>query len=270
MTTHHTQRSPGRAVDPQHLEMLGKRAASLSEAGAVSLTEAVVQTVGHEKLNSEQVRRVVEHANVEAFNKKFAGLDGTFRAVHIDGGPADPAQVLQDLNDGARPREVIIDTLEYSMPPEYGMKVSSFVHEERTPKGVLGEIGGLHRKLSAAYDEVIQNAEAARGTLNEALEDLAVQVKRASLQGASAQEILEAWNSVDSEMAKTAYARTRRFMDLDAVKVAGRSLRPTSAVVETFSEFSKAARSYAAHSEALTRIEDELSRVEDWISHNGG
>jgi len=270
MTTHHTHRSTGRSVDPGHLEALGKHAASLLGSGVDSLTEAVVQTIGHEKLNSEQIRRVVEYANIEAFNKKFAALSGQLRSVHIDGGPADPVQVLQDLNDCARPREVTIDTLEYTMPPEHGSKISSFMPDtSRTPRGVVGDIRALHQKLAAAYDEIIQNTEAARGSMNETLEELSGLVKQASLQGAAAQDILDAWNKIDPEMAKLAFSKTRSFMG-SSTKVAGRSLRLDSAVVETFAEFAKTAQSYAAHSEALSRVESELERTESWLNHNGG
>lgn len=256
-------------MDPLTFENLGKQAARLAESGDLSLTEAVVQTIGHVKLNSEQVRRVVEQANIEAFNRKFASTSGSMRAVHIDGGPADPVAVLQALNDGARPREVTIEALEYSMPPEH-VKSSSFALTEslRTADGVRGDIYALNDRLLAAHDEVTQNLEAARGDMNEHLSDLAGAVKSASLQGATAGEIFAAWAKIDRELAKLAHDRTSRFMSGGDIKVAGREINPNSAVVRTFGEFAKAAHSYGAHMKALVSLETEIQKVSTWIKNN--
>jgi hypothetical protein len=256
-------------MDPLTFENLGKQAARLAESGDLSLTDAVVQTIGHVKLNSEQVRRVVEQANVEAFNRKFASTSGSMRAVHIDGGPADPVSVLQALNDGARPREVTIEALEYSMPPEH-VKGSSFSFTEsfRTEDGVRGDIYSLNDRLRAAHDEVTQNLEAARGDMNEHLSKLAYVVKSSSLQGATAGEIFLAWSKVDQELAKLAYDRTNRLMSGGNTKVAGREINPSSAVVVVFNDFVKSAHSYGAHMKALTSIEVELQKVGTWIKNN--
>ena len=77
-------------ISPEQLIMLGKSAAQVSETSGMSLTDAVVRSVGMTKLNSHQVRRVVEAANHEAFHRKFASMDPTMRVVELDGGPADP------------------------------------------------------------------------------------------------------------------------------------------------------------------------------------
>jgi len=256
-------------MDAMTFENLGKQAARLAETGDLSLTEAVVHTIGHVKLNSEQVRRVVEQANVEAFNRKFASTSGSMRAVHIDGGPADPAAVLQALNDGARPREVTIDVLEYSMPPEQFKTSSfSFVDSARTADGVRGDVHALSDRLRAAHDEVTQNYEAARGDMNEHLVSLSGEVKAASLQGATSGEIFSAWAKVDAELAKLAFGKLSHLMHGDGTKVAGREISPRSSVVRTFADFSKSAHSYEAHQRALTELEAELHKVSNWIKAN--
>jgi hypothetical protein len=260
-----------RAVDPTHLETLGKTAARMAESGELSLTDAVVHTIGREKLNSEQVRRVVEHANVEAFNRKFASTSGPMRAVQIDGGPADPVDVLQALNDAARPREVTIDALEYSMPPGIG-KTSSYdtsLPFDRTVGGVTGDIYALQSQLQSAHDEVIQNFEASKEQMNESMVALAGAVKSASLQGAAPSEIYDSWVRRSPELAKLAFDRTRSFMRDSNVKVAGRSLNPAHPVVRHFEDFVKAAQSYNAHHQACASIEAELLKVSKWLSRNG-
>lgn len=259
--------SASRAVDPTHLEVLGKTAARLADSGDLSLSDAVVQTVGREKLNSEQVRRVVEYANTEAFNRKFASTSGSMRSVHFDGGPADPAEVLQSLNNAARPREVTIDSLEYSMPPDSSSSKTSSIHIalDRTVEGVMGDVRGLHGRLEAAHDELVQSVEASKSAMNEALVELARTVKSASAEGASPSEMLAAWARVSPELAKTAFDRTRPFMRDSGVKVAGRVLNPAHPVVRNFEIFVKSASSYSAHHEALMSIETELLKVAKWL-----
>ena len=269
MTTNITRALGGRAVDPSQLESLGKTAARFAETGDLSLTDAVVQTVGREDLNPEQVRRVVEYANTEAFNRKFASTAGSMRAVHIDGGPADPVDVLQALNNAARPREVVVDSFEYSMPPDFGKTSSAaFLPSDRTEGGVLKDVGDLRHQLMAAHDELTQGMEASKAAMNSHLVSLGDHVKRASLQGASPSDILSAWNQINPELAKMAFDRTQGMMRSANVKVAGRSLNPAHPVVQQFSDFVKSASSYASHHDALMSTERELMKVSSWLQQN--
>lgn len=258
----------GRSVDPSHLEVLGKTAAQLSETSGLSLTKAVVETIGHEKLNSEQVRRVVETANVEAFNRKYASLTGASRFVELDEGPADPAQVLQELNSSARPKEVVVDALEYSMPPDLMKRASlgDAIYPERTRSGVIGEVMALQSKLSAAHDEVTQSAEAARVRFQQADYELLGLVKMAGLQGVALEDLYPAWARVDPEMAKTALDRYRPLVPATNQKVAGRSLNAAHPVVTKFAEFAESATTFKAQKLAQRNIERELIRVGEWLS----
>lgn len=262
----------GRSVDPSHLESLGKQAARFAELNGLSLSDAVTQTVGHEKLNAEQVRRVVEFTNLEAFHRKYSSLDPSSRIVHIDGGPADPVQVLQDLNDGARPREVTIHALEYSMPPETKTaSIGAFVPEiDRSRSGVVGDIIGLRSKLAAAHEEAVQGAEAAHFTMNEALVSLAGLVKRAGLQGAAVADIYEAWFRESPDLAKVAFARVKHLVPSTNTKVASRVINPAHPVVDGFRDFVKAAQAFGHYSKTRQEIEAEMVRVSGWLEHNGG
>jgi hypothetical protein len=273
MTSHDTSLSIGRSVDPQILEAMGKQAARFAESAGISMTDAVVQTIGHVKLNSEQIRRVVEYANIEMFNRKFAAMSGHIRAVYTEGGPADPVQVIQNLNDAARPREVIVDSMEYSMPPDL-VKSSSAMHfnfaPERTRAGALGEVYALQSKLSAAHDELIQAFEASKERLSEAFDRLIDQVKSASASGATPEEIYSAWHRVHPELAKIAYDKLKAVMRFDNEKVAGRMINPDSKVVSVFRDFVKESLSAEAHTHALRSVETELSKVSSWLQKHGG
>lgn len=259
-----------RAVDPAHLEFLGKRAAAQAEADGMSLTHHVVESIASEKLSAEAVRRVTEFANIEAVTKKFAAVQGTHRSVHIDGGPADPNLVLQKYSALQRPKEVTVDALEYSMPPEYMAKSASFeLVSDRTIPGVLGEIDSLRQKLAAAHDEVIQNIEASRCDMVEAMDRVVEEAKLASLSGATSAELVSAWDRVDPELSRTAYARALPVM-FPGEKVASRRIRSDAAVVTAFGDFVKSAKSYGAYLTALNEIESGLSSVNSWISTHRG
>lgn len=261
----------GRPVDASQLEELGKQAAHMADVNGISMNDAVVQTLGHAKLNAEQVRRVVEFANIDMFNRKYAAMSGLVRAVHVDGGPADPVHVIQSLNDAARPREVVVDSLEYSAPPDFVKRAAPFTElPQRTSNGVLTEVLGLQHKLSSAHDELVQSEEAAKERLSEAFLSLADAVKSASISGATPQEIFSAWQVVHPELAKIAYTKLAGLMKLTNTKVAGRSLNPAAKVVMVFSDFVKESKSAEAHALARHSVEVELAKVAEWLKRHGG
>ena len=85
----------------EELEVLGKAASKKFVSGqSGTLNEAVVETVKHAGLSPEQVKRVIEFANTSAFLSDFHKEGGAHKYVEFHGGPADPAEVLRDLNDG--------------------------------------------------------------------------------------------------------------------------------------------------------------------------
>ena len=96
------QQEKARSVDPDLLEQFGKKAAALYQGKGTPLTAAVVEVVKEASLSPEQVRRVCEFANTTAYLSEFEKA-GSVRNVTFEGGPANPARVLQDLNDGSSP-----------------------------------------------------------------------------------------------------------------------------------------------------------------------
>jgi hypothetical protein len=261
----------GRSVDPGHLEGLGKQASRLSDSSGISLTEAVVQTIGHEKLNAEQVRRVVEYANIEAYNTKFATLGGPQRVVSFDGGPADPAQVMQSLNDYARPQEIVVEALDYAMPPEFAKSSSpvDFAVSDRTTGGVIMDVYGLRSKLSAAHDELVQSVEASKERLSDSFISLVEIVKSASAAGATSAEIYECWYRRNPEVAKVAFSRVQHFVKPNT-KVAGRRISDDSKLARAFDMLVMESESCQGHVQALQRVEVELAKVSNWLQRQGG
>lgn len=121
------QQREARPVSGEHLEVLGKKAAADWGMGKVaSLHAAVVDAVRGEQLSPEQVHRVVEFCNSAAYLQEFRKEGANHKVIHFDCGPADPAQVIQDLNDGGGGSRFDRGTLDYKMPPEQAHKVASF------------------------------------------------------------------------------------------------------------------------------------------------
>ena len=151
----------GVSMDPGRLETLGKSAAALAETGDLSLTEAVVQTIGKIKLNAAHVRRVVEFANQTAFERKYASMDPSMRVVDIEGGPADPVRVLQDLNDGARPSHTVLRSNDYMLPPLGDKDVLVRLRAWPDLGRQLGPAGSDAGTSSCAEDEALLSSRGA-------------------------------------------------------------------------------------------------------------
>lgn len=114
------QQTHARQVSGEDLEVLGKQAsARWAEGKAKNLTEAVVETVKHAHLSPQQVQRVIEFANTDAFLKEFKKEGSEHK--YIDFGPgqlADPSEILKDLNDGGGGSRFDDGSInDYSLPP---------------------------------------------------------------------------------------------------------------------------------------------------------
>lgn len=121
------QQAHSRPISGEELEVLGKQAAcKYVEGCAPTLSAAVVETVKSAGLSPEQVRRVVEFANTDAYLQDFKKEGAQHRFISFDGGPADPSEVLKDLNDGGGGTVFDHGGLEhYLMSPEDVVKHSS-------------------------------------------------------------------------------------------------------------------------------------------------
>lgn len=262
-----TTPSTPHTTDPARLEELGKTAAQLSMSSGIGLTEAVVRTVGHVKLNTEQVRRVVEFANHDAFNHKYAQTSGVTRAVHFDEGPADPSTVIQALKTASAPREITSEAPEYDLPPSF-LKSSFDLDLEvepifRTPAGVKSEVLGLHYKLAAAHEETISCMEVAKVAMQESFAALREHTRFALVRGATADDLYNAWSIQDVKVATEIAPRLG--LTLHGIKTAGVEINPLHEVVVTFTKFAEAVHSYSAYDRARASLETEMGRVNTWL-----
>lgn len=222
------QQSAARRVSGQDLEMFGKQAASSYLSGCSdNLSSAVVETVKQAGLSPEQVKRVVEFANQTAYLKEFAKESAAHKYVQFQGGPANPAEVLRDLNDGGGGTVFDPGTGDYNQPPPPTAKVASIQQGNRRALGLEKvasvPMGAAERafeemwqvedhslpyadpwsdavemrdKLASAADLLRTELHTAEATFEDVCEDMFQQVKQASLSGVPLGHVVQAWGEV--------------------------------------------------------------------------
>jgi hypothetical protein len=94
---------------------MGKKAAALYTQQGTELSEAVTEVTKEARLAPEQIKRVCEFANTNAYLNEFE-KGGEVRNVTFSGGPADPGKVLRDLNDGSHPAVNHVKEAHYQPP----------------------------------------------------------------------------------------------------------------------------------------------------------
>lgn len=219
------QQNSARPRTGEELETFGKEAATKYVRGEhETLTEAVVETVKSAGLSPEQVRRVVEFTNIDAFNQEFRKEAAGHRVVEFKGGPASFSDVLKDLNDGDSV-ELNKHAFDYSSPPPdvFGMSsrnedrlglentklAEAFGVEEvplpyadptRDAEDLKCKLAGVEQELSAELSHL-------EGQYFDLVDGLYESIKQASLEGTHLGQIVSAWGTVVSkpEFVKVAF-----------------------------------------------------------------
>lgn len=220
-----------RTKTAEDLEVLGKASADRWRAGHdKTLTDAVVSTVKTAGLTREQVRRVVEFANTDAFLVEFRKEAGG-RVVDFPGGPADPAAVLQDLGSREVPDAAGRTLDDYRMPPSREKRAGAGALEKtaaarseedelfkaafaRTGAGddvpyirPFREVEDLRTKLAGVAEHLGSDLTRAQGYVRDAFLELYGHVKAAALEGMPLGHIVRAWHTVcaDKDCVKIAF-----------------------------------------------------------------
>lgn len=209
------QQHAAKSRSGEDLEVFGKHAAMKWLRGeAPTLSSAVVETVKAASLSPEQVLRVVEFANTDAYLQEFKKEGRAHRVIDFPGGPADPATVLRDLNDGGggAGRVKTAGLEDYQSAPKQASGGIEW-HREAPQQSYMP----LADPLRPAMDMRVKlagSAEHLRGQLNfverayrTALEDMVSEVKQAALEGTSLSEIVDAFSQVNAhpELIKQAF-----------------------------------------------------------------
>lgn len=142
-----TQQMNARPITGEHLEVLGKQASALFiEGKSKDLSAAVVETVKHAHLSPEQVKRVIEFANTDAYLKEFKKEGQEHKFIDFGHGKlADASEILKELNAGGGGSVFDSGMGDYSTPPSRAKHASA-------PGGVDGEKTAGRAGSQAAND----------------------------------------------------------------------------------------------------------------------
>lgn len=206
-------RRGSQVLSASQLESLGKIAASAwGEGRSKDLTDAVVTAIKTSSitLTSEQVRRVAEFANTEAYLNEFK-KEGEHKIVDFGpSGPANPADVLRNLNaiGGMAVKDSGLE--DYSRLPE---KHSSWTDADFDSALSIKEAAAipevnpysdaevLREKLASAYALATDQISSLELMYQDLTEHLYHEVKQAAMNGTSLGEVVQAWSSVSEEPA---------------------------------------------------------------------
>lgn len=278
----------------EHLEVLGKNASARFRSGqAATLTEAVIETVKTAGLLPEQVIRVVEHANTDAFLTEFR-KEGASKVVDLAGGPASPHAVLQSLNQPATPALYDRGTTDYNHPPpekrasvealDRSLQASFRTEGAEYPfADPLAEAYGLQQKLASTEEVMTSQLTTLEGAFHDLLGRLYDGVKQAALEGTPLGDVVQAWTAAPEatpEHVKVAFAflsprlvKEGVFRGGDALGAslekfaANRLVNLAHPMVVDFGEFCEVATKLAATRSARSEISSGLGQINHFLKH---
>lgn len=279
------EQARARPMDPGKLQLLGKQAAALHSDGGTPLTEAVLSVIGHEDVGPEHARRICEFANQEAFQREWE-KGGSVRNVEFEGGPADPAVVLRELNDGARPEAIRVS--DYDEPPTKLARADRRVEEEifgkyagvmapmMVPRG-LPDLHRMRQTISGAQEHFMSKISGVEVTKMTLARELGDEVCKAVMEGDSLYKIANAWSRFGADKRDFQEAldvsitrmRERRVpgWDVEAEKLAGEQEtvgkipNPAHPLISRFIEFTKVAAQYRVLKSAHGVLGEQLGPV---------
>lgn len=224
------QQRHARNISGEELEVMGKKAAAQYTCGSCStLNEAVVETVKHAGYSPEQVRRVIEFANVSAYLEQFNKLGSDHKYVDFQGGPASPSEVLKDLNDGGGGTVFDRGDADYHQPPMHksasetyaanracmGLEKTASVLPNRAEEAFTAlwatedkpepyadpwrDIADMREKLADTRDSLVSELNSLEVDYEDATAQLYHQVKQASLEGVPLGHVVQAWQDTCPE-----------------------------------------------------------------------
>ena len=220
------QQAHARPVTGEELEVFGKKAAATYACGTCgTLTDAVVETVKHAGLSPEQVKRVVELTNQNAYLEEFRKEGSPHKYIDFAGGPASPSEVLKDLNDGGGGTVFDRGVADYGNPP---VKTAQLHMRNRAALGLEKTASAdIFNPAEAAFEQMWRSADqpipfadpfqesvamreklaTMRDNLNSDLSSLEIDymtigdhlyslVKQAALEGTPLGHIIQAWQDI--------------------------------------------------------------------------
>jgi hypothetical protein len=278
------EQSKARNIDPSHLQMLGKQAASVYINQGTSLNNAVIETIGKEDLGPEHTRRVCEFANQSAFQNEWE-KGGAVRNVEFKGGPADPAVVLRELHDGARqPAVRLISDYDKAPPKLASVNVEEEIFAGHTKSKQLpheipssiNDILRLRDTIKGAQDHIFYKAANLEIEKKRIGRNIAEFASNEVLNGTSLQKIASAWShfsnpQICQEAMDVVHIRMReRGINADLIEKTastevGKIPNIKHPIISSFVEFTKIATEIKKLRNAVNILEEQLAPINQII-----
>lgn len=254
-----------REVQPERLQMLGKRASAMFVEQGIPLTDAVVRVLSEESgLNRNHVQRVTEFANNYAFEGLFNKEASDHRVIDFgEHGPADTAEVLKELNSVGREQIKMAarqPTISRRFVPgqdsardSYALTKTAAAVPAYSYVDPYRELGELRENVNRAKEEMLEKIGQAGLEYEAACRSLYSLTKQAVLGGYSPADVTVAFlqTAVDRSLVKLALREIANRMDLDQIpavpmtkQASVRQVNPKHPLMAAFSVFTKTAVDY--------------------------
>jgi len=292
------QQNVARPIDPEQLEALGKKAAARFSSCGEALTKSAASVIKESglRLAPEQIKRVVEFTNTAAFMEAFEKA-GEVRNVTFEGGPANPGEVIRELNDGSTPAVHQVQSSDYEPPSEnyklasageaalleaFGVtdfeKAASVVSntDHLARYNGVEEVNDLRVRLEGAREHFMSKLSSSGVLLDDVRGDLCDTAGQEVLHGSSSLgDLARAWSSYtpSANLLKEAmvlvgnHLRSKGMTQPELgnllVKTAqvGEIPNPEHPVVERFIAFTKVACEHSKLEEAVRIVDEQLEGV---------
>jgi hypothetical protein len=286
-------------ISPEMLELLGKQASGLFLEEGVALNESIPKLASaHPDVNAEQVKRICEFANNATYlalhdQDKTAGANASYPQFQL----ADPARILQDMSDGARPTVITPTDVAYGKQP-LKTKVSHPLAEEAlaelfksaspdyelSRESAAEDVMAVKNQLKAMKENFANANETFDMSLKTASAEFYDVVKRHVLDGNSLSDVMVAVRStgVDSEKIagvmtpiigklikeKVAAPQKLAFDMTQIEKIAHRVINPEHPLVTSFLGIVTSYHELEKTSAVLSEVDAELVKVNSFIQEN--
>jgi hypothetical protein len=250
-------------------ETFGKTAASEYVGNNVPLDETIIKLAEHYGLNSEQVARVVEHANIETYLKLNKAADDKY----IEYDPADPIKIASALNFKAEKTAALTSDYTNIFPDESYSTLYKYSEEDLT-RLQTAEEKELDHAIKTAKLAIVKRLEEVDELFARESENLYKQVKQASLEsgnfGRVKQAMLIAVPGNTTQLISDAYKirlqKEAAFINFDDGEQPTGMLNHNHPVVESLVKLSVLKDEYITLNELYGEFEKDASKKTEFVA----
>jgi hypothetical protein len=266
-------------VDPDRLLAIAKVASDYHFGSSIPMTDAVVKAVKHEQgLGPEHVKRIVEFANNETFQRMFKKEAGDHRVFSFE--LAHPGDVLKEINMGITQSPVAVS--DNAMAPDFipGQdSAQGFFDAVKTASSndspsPVNELWRMHQRLDDLNRYLESEYIGATSIYNDASSAMcktALDILRNGGSGTDINNVVSFYSN-DRDMTKLAMSVIAGSIDVEVEsgpgikKMAGSVPNPNHPLVTAYHYFEKAAAHRFKIAAAIERVQGDLKKVNSKVA----